>query len=641
MNQTASVEKSKWMSCLQDVALSLENYPNKPETDVTNVYGQIVTSDQLNSSKKCESKPEPIYSKLETYSRVSDKYQLPSNPTKTFAVTSDREHSHHGTRPLASLTKNILRTYRRIDEVSFKQVPKLRPIPKQAQNFYDTGTAAETCKLFLACLSLHLAQPTTLVQSSSTGSYVISVAHAQKQQNQKVASAKSQIQLDAELLKCFRVDSILQNRYKLIKTIGSGTFGQVFQAIDLHSGADVAVKVIRKRLCFMRQAFEEIKNLTFIMQFQDSGLIPGAEHFVRFHGYFMEHQHLCLVMDLLAGNLFQLLKNTQYRGVSLTLTRKFGAQLCEALFFLSHPQVNIIHCDLKPENIIMVNLKRSAIKVIDFGSSCRLDERPFQYIQSRFYRSPEVIFGLEYGFAIDTWSLGCILVELHIGDPLFPGENELDQLLKIIEVLGMPPASMIEASPKRDLFFESVSLADLIKLAPGEQLAQLSEEELLTRLPKDCVIESRRSSSGLPLSVLRPRRVWNGTDGASFECKFAGAQSRPLTRILGVYTKGPVGQHATKAGHELADYERFLDLIQRMLRYTPEERILPNAALQHPFFSFYTGQPPDPSNLVLAKKPDADNLASLPPGYVMAIGESKCNSDKSSRREGYLKPDDI
>lgn len=170
----------------------------------------------------------------------------------------------------------------------------------------------------------------------------------------------------------------------------------------------------------------------------------------------MWRNHLCLVFELLSYNLYDLLRNTNFRGVSLNLTRKFAQQLCTALLFLSTPELNIIHCDLKPENILLCNPKRSAIKIVDFGSSCQLGQRvsisidigrlvsgpshppapPFtrrfffslqiyQYIQSRFYRSPEVLLGIPYDLAIDMWSLGCILVEMHTGEPLFSGANEV------------------------------------------------------------------------------------------------------------------------------------------------------------------------------------------------------------------------
>lgn len=190
----------------------------------------------------------------------------------------------------------------------------------------------------------------------------------------------------------------------------------------------------------------------------------------------MWRNHLCLVFELLSYNLYDLLRNTNFRGVSLNLTRKFAQQLCTALLFLSTPELNIIHCDLKPENILLCNPKRSAIKIVDFGSSCQLGQRVmrrrresgmmiffwfcflqiYQYIQSRFYRSPEVLLGIPYDLAIDMWSLGCILVEMHTGEPLFSGANEVDQMNKIVEVLGMPPKSLLDQANKTRKFFEKL-----------------------------------------------------------------------------------------------------------------------------------------------------------------------------------------
>jgi len=160
------------------------------------------------------------------------------------------------------------------------------------------------------------------------------------------------------------------------------------------------------------------------------------------------------VFELLSYNLYELLRNTNFRGVSLNLTRKFAQQLCTALLFLSTPEINIIHCDLKPENILLCNPKRSAIRIIDFGSSCQVGQRMFHYIQSRFYRSPEVLLGIPYDLAIDMWSLGCILVEMHTGEPLFSGKDEFDQVCKIVEVLGIPPAHILERATRTERFFE-------------------------------------------------------------------------------------------------------------------------------------------------------------------------------------------
>jgi len=108
---------------------------------------------------------------------------------------------------------------------------------------------------------------------------------------------------------------------------------------------------------------------------------------------------------------------------------------------------------LLQENVLLKQRGSSLIKVIDFGSSCYSHQRVYTYIQSRFYRSPEVILGLPYGTPIDMWSLGCILAELYTGYPLFPGEDEIEQLACIMEVLGLPPEHIISHASRRRLFF--------------------------------------------------------------------------------------------------------------------------------------------------------------------------------------------
>ena len=106
-------------------------------------------------------------------------------------------------------------------------------------------------------------------------------------------------------------------------------------------------------------------------------------------------------------------------------------------------KLQIIHCDLKPENILLKNKAKSAIKVIDFGTGCFETSTYYTYIQSRYYRAPEIILGIPYTCAIDMWSYGCILVELYNGYPMFAGENEYELLAMIMEFKGMPPIKMI------------------------------------------------------------------------------------------------------------------------------------------------------------------------------------------------------
>ncbi|XP_051767411.1 dual specificity tyrosine-phosphorylation-regulated kinase 1A isoform X1 [Ctenopharyngodon idella] len=322
------------------------------------------------------------------------------------------------------------------------------------------------------------------------------------------------------------------DRYEIDSLIGKGSFGQVVKAYDRVEQEWVAIKIIKNKKAFLNQAQIEVRLLE-LMNKHDTEMKYYIVHLKR---HFMFRNHLCLVFEMLSYNLYDLLRNTNFRGVSLNLTRKFAQQLCTALLFLATPELSIIHCDLKPENILLCNPKRSAIKIVDFGSSCQLGQRIYQYIQSRFYRSPEVLLGMPYDLAIDMWSLGCILVEMHTGEPLFSGANEVDQMNKIVEVLGVPPSHILEQAPKARKFFEKMSDSTW------------------------CVKKTK--------------------DGK----RYKPAGSRKLHSILGVEAGGPGGRRAGESGHAVADYLKFKDLILRMLDYDPKTRIQPYYALQHSFF---------------------------------------------------------
>lgn len=153
-------------------------------------------------------------------------------------------------------------------------------------------------------------------------------------------------------------------------------------------------------------------------------------------------------------NLYEFIRAHNFTGFSLPLIRRFSRQLLACLVLLQNK--HIIHCDLKPENILLCEARKADVRVIDFGSSCREEEKVYTYIQSRFYRSPEVILGSSYGLGIDMWSFGCILAELFTGYPIFPGENEQEQLACIMEIFGPPDRHLVERCTRKKLFFDSV-----------------------------------------------------------------------------------------------------------------------------------------------------------------------------------------
>ncbi|KAJ7734930.1 hypothetical protein DFH07DRAFT_987792 [Mycena maculata] len=239
----------------------------------------------------------------------------------------------------------------------------------------------------------------------------------------------------------------LAYRYEIIDTLGKGSFGQVLHCRDHCTGESVAIKIIRNKKRFHHQALVEIKILDNLRKWAKE-----KHHVIKMTEHFYFRNHLCIAMELLSINLYELIKANGFVGFTTALIRRFTSQMLLSLSLMRHHR--IVHCDLKPENVLLRHPAKSAIKVIDFGSSCLEHEKIYTYIQSRFYRSPEVILGMNYHMAIDMWSLGCILAELYTGFPIFPGENEQEQLSCIMEVLGIPDKEFVNRSSRKKLFFD-------------------------------------------------------------------------------------------------------------------------------------------------------------------------------------------
>uniref|UniRef100_A0A2K5R8R8 dual-specificity kinase n=1 Tax=Cebus imitator TaxID=2715852 RepID=A0A2K5R8R8_CEBIM len=226
-------------------------------------------------------------------------------------------------------------------------------------------------------------------------------------------------------------------RYEVLEMIGKGSFGQVAKCLDHKNNELVALKIIKNKKRF---------KLSLLLFF------PHMHHFPPLFSRI---------------NLYELMKNNSFQGFSLSIVRRFTVSVLKCLQMLSVEK--IIHCDLKPENIVLYQKGQISVKVIDFGSSCYENQKEYTYIQSRFYRSPEVILGHPYDMAIDMWSLGCIMAELYTGYPLFPGENEVEQLACIMEVLGLPPARFIQTASRRQTFFDSKGLPKSITNNRGKK----------------------------------------------------------------------------------------------------------------------------------------------------------------------------
>lgn len=262
---------------------------------------------------------------------------------------------------------------------------------------------------------------------------------------------------------CIVLNDHILYRYEVMNPLGKGSFGQVVRTYDYKSASYSACKMIRNKKRFHHQALVEVKILEQLKE-RD---VENTSNIVHMLDSFYFRNHLCITFELLSINLYEFIKNNNFRGVSLGLIRRFAIQLLTALRFLRKQRV--IHCDFKPENVLLKNPTKSGIKVIDFGSSCLEDERVYTYIQSRFYRAPEVILGIPYDVAIDMWSFGCILAELYTGYPLYPGENEVEQLLCIMEVGGLPPQQILDQATRVKMFFDAKGSPRIVPNSRGKK----------------------------------------------------------------------------------------------------------------------------------------------------------------------------
>ena len=238
-------------------------------------------------------------------------------------------------------------------------------------------------------------------------------------------------------------------RYEILKVLGKGSFGQVLKVYDHKTGEFAALKIIRNDKRFLHQAKREVKILEHLLREDTS----NTANVVHIKNNFIFRGHMCIVFELMSLNLYELVKKNKFRGMKVGVVRKFAYSIAIALSLVHRKQ--IIHGDLKPENVLLKKYGMTGIKLIDFGSSCYTEGKLMIYVQSRFYRAPEVILECRYDTAVDIWSFGCLVAELVLGQPLLPGRDEDDQLALMMELLGSPPASLLGRSRDRGSRFIS------------------------------------------------------------------------------------------------------------------------------------------------------------------------------------------
>ncbi|KAL0106154.1 hypothetical protein PUN28_016113 [Cardiocondyla obscurior] len=384
---------------------------------------------------------------------------------------------------------------------------------------------------------VHLAHPTSS-RRTRLHRHHSSLSPSQERHRHRSPSTRSQsprppsFEDDEDGHLIYQSGDILANRYKVLATLGEGTFGKVVKVKDLQMDHVMALKIIKNVEKYREAAKLEINALEKIA-LKD----PEGQHLcVKMLDWFNYHGHMCIAFEMLGLSVFDFLRDNSYQPYPLEHVRHMGYQLCYAVKFLHDNKLT--HTDLKPENILFVDsdydntynnrkgflfkrrdmrrVKRTDIRLIDFGSATFDHEHHSTIVSTRHYRAPEVILELGWSQPCDVWSIGCILFELYLGITLFQTHDNREHLAMMERILGTIPHRMARKTKTKYFYHGKLDWDD-------------------------------KSS--------------------------AGRYVRENCKLLHRYMLS-----------DDEDHRQLFDLVQRMLEYEPSQRITLKDALTHPFF---------------------------------------------------------
>lgn len=244
------------------------------------------------------------------------------------------------------------------------------------------------------------------------------------------------------LLPTDQADQEVEICYSDLKTIGNGSFGVVFQAtLQRPTQEQIAIKKVLQDKRFKNRELQIMRKL-------DHCNVVKLKYFFHSMGDRGNSEvYLHLVLEYMPETLYRIARthSRTRQNLPMILVKLYMYQLFRSLNYIH--SMDICHRDIKPQNLLL-NPETGVLKLCDFGSAKSLvgGEPNVAYICSRYYRAPELIFGAtDYTTKIDIWSAGCVMAELILGEPMFPGESGVDQLVEIIKVLGTPTREQMTA----------------------------------------------------------------------------------------------------------------------------------------------------------------------------------------------------
>lgn len=276
-------------------------------------------------------------------------------------------------------------------------------------------------------------------------------------------------------------------RYTDLNPVGMGAFGLVCSAMDKLTGQNVAVKKIMKPFSTPVLAKRTYRELKLLKHLRHENLITLDDIFLS------PLEDIYFVTELQGTDLHRLLTS---RPLEKQFIQYFTYQILRGLKYVH--LAGVIHRDLKPSNIL-IN-ENCDLKICDFGLARIQDPQMTGYVSTRYYRAPEIMLTWQkYDTEVDMWSVGCILAEMIEGKPLFPGRDHVHQFSIITELLGSPPADVIDTICSENTLRFVLSLPQREPIPFSERFASCTqvEPEAIDLLEKMLVFDPKKRISAV------------------------------------------------------------------------------------------------------------------------------------------------
>jgi len=339
------------------------------------------------------------------------------------------------------------------------------------------------------------------------------------------------------------------HKYRLISKKGEGTFSEVLKAQSIKSGKHVAIKC-------MKNHFDSIDQVNNLREIQALRRLVGHPNIIKLHEVLYDEPtgRLALVFELMDMNLYEAIKGRRH----YLPEQKVKHYMYETLKAIDHMHRNgIFHRDVKPENLL---LEDDVIKLADLGS-CRgiYSRQPFtEYISTRWYRAPECLLtDGYYNFKMDLFAVGAVCFEIVALFPLFPGQNEMDQIQKIHNVLGTPSPELLTRKFKRnashmDFNFPEKKGTGLERLIPHAHVELIELMKKLIRYDPDDRILARQALKDPYFRDLRDAEKDVVAAGPPLQPGVGGTRSRdPILSKAGMSSSSSVAStDAPETTHE-------------------------------------------------------------------------------------------